>query len=75
VLAARADRARVDVTAGQAHEVKVTAPGAKPFRRSVTVGEGGTIEVSATLRAPKRPSSSSVDDDQPINPLAPPRRK
>lgn len=75
VLASNAARAQVELAAGTPHEVKVTAPGAKPFRRSVTVGEGGTIEVSAVLKAPPKRPAVSEDDDAPMNPLARPKRK
>ncbi len=78
ILATNAARAQVELTAGSPHEVKVSAPGAKPFKRSVTVGERGTIEVSATLKAPPpatKRQAASDDDDQPINPLARPKRK
>ncbi|MBL8952975.1 MAG: serine/threonine protein kinase [Myxococcaceae bacterium] len=77
VLATNAARAQVELTAGAPHEVTVTAPGVKAFKRSVTVGEGGTIEVAATLKPPPPPRRPvrSDDDDAPINPLARPKRK
>jgi hypothetical protein len=74
VVAEAADSARVEVPRAGEHEVVATAPGRPPFRKTVTVGDGAEVIVSARLRppskrhtepaaAPAAPATPAKDDD------------